>query len=35
MARDIINATTDEDLYDVFYNLLTGLVVPSKSRARV
>jgi hypothetical protein len=35
VARDIINATTDEDLYNVFHNLLTGLAVPSKSRARV
>ena len=30
MARDIINATTDEDLYSVFNNLVTGLAVPSK-----
>jgi hypothetical protein len=35
VARDIINTTTDKDLYDVFHNLLTGLAVPSKSRARV
>jgi hypothetical protein len=32
VARDIINATTDKDLYDVFHNLLTGLALPSKSR---
>jgi hypothetical protein len=32
VARDIINATTDEDLYNVFHNLLTGLALPSKSR---
>lgn len=32
MARDIINAKTDEDLYSVFQNLLTGLALPSKSR---
>ena len=30
MAGDIINATTDEDLYSVFNNLVTGLAVPSK-----
>jgi hypothetical protein len=33
VARDITNATTDKDLYAVFYNLLTGLALPSKSRA--
>jgi uncharacterized membrane protein YccC len=32
MARDIINTKTDEDLYSVFKNLVTGLAVPSKSR---
>ena len=32
VARDIINATTDKDLYDVFHNLLAGLASPSKSR---
>ncbi|CAI7643200.1 unnamed protein product [Penicillium viridicatum] len=32
VARDIINATTDKDLYDVFHNLLTGLAIPSKPR---
>lgn len=32
IARDIINATTDKALYDVFNNLLTGLVLPSKFR---
>lgn len=31
IARDIINAKTDEDLYYVFKNLVTGLAVPSKS----
>ena len=31
VARDIVNSTTDEDLYDVFHNLLTGLALPSKS----
>ncbi|KIN05190.1 hypothetical protein OIDMADRAFT_39565 [Oidiodendron maius Zn] len=28
IARDIINATTDKELYNIFYNLLTGIVVP-------
>lgn len=32
MATDIINTKTDEDLYSVFKNLLTGLAAPSKSR---
>ena len=32
VARDIVNATTDEVLYNVFHNLLTGLAVPSKYR---
>jgi hypothetical protein len=32
VARDIVNASTDENLYDVFHNLLTGLAAPSKSR---
>jgi hypothetical protein len=32
IARDIIDAKTDEDLYAVFNNLVTGLAVPSKSR---
>jgi hypothetical protein len=32
VARDIISAITDKDLYDVFKNLLTGLAAPSKSR---
>jgi hypothetical protein len=32
VARDIISATTDKDLYDVFKNLLTGLAAPGKSR---
>ena len=31
IARDIINATTDKELHNIFYNVLTGLVVPSKS----
>lgn len=36
VARDIINATTDENLYDVFHNLFTGFALLSKSRwARV
>lgn len=32
VARDIVNATTDEALYEVFHTLLTGLAVPSKLR---
>jgi hypothetical protein len=32
VARDIVDATTDKDLYDVFHNLFTGLALPSKSR---
>lgn len=32
VARDIIDAKTDEDLYSVFRNLVTGLAVPSKRR---
>lgn len=32
VARYIVNASTNEDLYDVSRNLLTGLVAPSKSR---
>lgn len=32
MARDIVNASTDEALYIVFHNLLTGLAMPSKSK---
>jgi hypothetical protein len=32
MARDIIYTKTDEDLYSVFKNLVTGLAVPSTSR---
>jgi hypothetical protein len=31
VARDIVNASTDENLYAVFHNLLTGLAAPSKS----
>ncbi|KAF5865276.1 hypothetical protein ETB97_004859 [Aspergillus alliaceus] len=34
VARDIVNATTDKDLYDVFHNLLTGLAVPMKARSK-
>ncbi|KAJ5400540.1 hypothetical protein N7465_011029 [Penicillium sp. CMV-2018d] len=34
VARDIINATTDKDLHDVFYNLLTGLAIPMKARSK-
>jgi len=30
IARDIEQTTTDQELYDVFHNLLTGLAVPSK-----
>lgn len=29
MARYIVNASTNEDLYDVSRNLLTGLVAPN------
>jgi hypothetical protein len=35
IARDIVDASTDEDLYAVFHDLLAGLAVPSKSRARM
>ncbi|OJJ46525.1 hypothetical protein ASPZODRAFT_132593 [Penicilliopsis zonata CBS 506.65] len=33
VARDIVNATTDDQLHAVFYNLLTGLVMPMKVRS--
>lgn len=32
LVRDIIAATTDDQLYEVFRNLVTALVLPSKSR---
>ena len=32
IARDCIIATTDDDLYQVFENLFTGLAIPSKPR---
>lgn len=31
MTRDIINAETDDKLYAVYNNILTALVLPSKS----
>ncbi|KAE8408287.1 hypothetical protein BDV37DRAFT_192651 [Aspergillus pseudonomiae] len=34
VARDIVDATTDKDLYDVFHNLLTSLAVPMKARSK-
>lgn len=35
MARDIVNASTDEDLYTVFHNLLTGLAKPMKAVSKL
>lgn len=32
VARDIVNAITDGDLYSVFHSLLTDLTAPSKTR---
>ncbi|KAJ5578155.1 uncharacterized protein N7459_007119 [Penicillium hispanicum] len=34
VARDIVDATTDKALYDVFHNLLTGLAMPMKARTK-
>lgn len=31
VARDILATTTDEELHQVFFNLLTALAMPSKS----
>lgn len=31
VARDILKANTDDQLYEVFMNLYTGLAVPSES----
>ncbi|OJJ45151.1 hypothetical protein ASPZODRAFT_160603 [Penicilliopsis zonata CBS 506.65] len=33
IARDINNATTDSELHDVFFNLLTALAIPMKARS--
>ncbi|EAW21326.1 uncharacterized protein NFIA_064900 [Aspergillus fischeri NRRL 181] len=34
VARDIINATSDKTLYEVFHNLFTCLVAPMKARSQ-
>ncbi|KAE8135355.1 hypothetical protein BDV38DRAFT_284990 [Aspergillus pseudotamarii] len=35
IARDCIKATTDDDLYQVFKNLFTGLAIPMKTRSKL
>ncbi|KAE8156608.1 hypothetical protein BDV40DRAFT_293396 [Aspergillus tamarii] len=35
IARDCIIATTDDDLYQVFENLFTGLAIPMKARSKL
>lgn len=32
IARDMISAEGDDELYDVFHNLVTGLAIPSEFR---
>ncbi|KAE8144406.1 hypothetical protein BDV25DRAFT_96108 [Aspergillus avenaceus] len=34
IARDCIKATTDDDLYQVFENLFTGLAIPMQARSK-